>query len=254
VRAVAAALPRSLQRGRIGRQFADQFPSEEQAMPRRTRIGWVGPLLVVGLWGQVASAGSDTTAVSSAIVMPGGPRSGANGKNYLNAQGKKTSPDGQYASFGVIDFTVPADLGQVTKVKGLTLTLTQSVPAFAHDGGVKFYLTTDTRTDTNAPAPKATPTLKFDTSTPDGLGNQLTPRYPAGSGKFTKKMTGELDTFSLRVEGEGEMYLRGELNRKGKIRILMVPDSDDVAATYFGAGNSSPSNRPKLAIDAEGGQ
>ena len=75
------------------------------------------------------------------------------------------------------------------------------------------------------------------------LGNQLSPRYPAGSGTFTKKKTGEVDTFSLRVEGEGEMYLRGELNRKGKIRILMVPDSDDVAATYFGAGNSSPSNR-----------
>jgi hypothetical protein len=208
-------------------------------------------MLFTGFLNQVASAGSDTTAASSAIVMPGGPRSGTNGKNYLNAQGKKTSPDGQYASFGVIDFTVPSDLGQVTKIKGLTLSLTESIPAFAHDGAVKFYLTTDTRTDTSAPEAKAAPALKFDASTSDGLGNQLTPRYPAGSGTFTKKKTGEVDTFSLRVEGEGEMYLRGELNRKGKIRILMVPDSDDVAATYFGAGNSSASNRPKLTIDAE---
>jgi hypothetical protein len=183
--------------------------------------------------------------------MPGGPRPGNNGKNYLNAQGKKTSPDGKYASFGVIDFAVPADLAQVSKIKGLTLTLTQAIASFAHDGSIKIYLTTDTRTDTKESSPQAPAALKFDPSTADGLGDQLAPRYPAGSGSFSKKETGKVDTFSLSVEGEGEKYLRGELNRHGKIRLILVPDSDEVAATYFGAGNASASNRPKLTIEMD---
>jgi hypothetical protein len=196
-----------------------------------------------------ARAGTDTRAFASAIVMPNGPRSGEPGKIYLNAQGKKSSSDGRYASFGVIDFHAPAELAQAGKIKGLTLSLVQSIPSFAKSGKVKFYLSTDTKTDIAAPAEGTTPALKFDMGSDDGLADQLKPRYTLGSGTFTKETNGHVDTFTLTLSDEAEAYLRSQLQKGANIRLIVAPDSDDVAATYCGASNATVTNRPKLSID-----
>ncbi|HEV3163173.1 MAG TPA: hypothetical protein VGZ22_03965 [Isosphaeraceae bacterium] len=198
----------------------------------------------------IAQAGSDISASASAIVMPGGPRSGTNGKVFLNAQGRKTTADGKYASFGVIEFQAPKD-AKVAKVKGLTITLVESIPSFARRGPIKFYLTTDTKTSLEPAEPPAKPALKFDTSSPDGLGDQLKPRFLLGSSQFVKDETGHADTYLLTIDGDAEAYLRGQCNSGGEIRLIVVPDSDDVAATYFGAGERNAANRPKLTMDSE---
>jgi hypothetical protein len=207
---------------------------------------WMGAIVILAVLSGSAQAGSETTAFASAIVMPAGPRNGDPGKIYMNAQGKKSTADGKYASFGVMDFHAPAGLSAVTKIKGLTLTLVQSVPAFAKNGKVKFYLSSDTKTDIATAEP---PAVKFDPAGDDGLGGQLKTRYAVGSGTFTKDMNGHIDTFALTLNGEAEAYLRGQLKNGGDIRLIMAPDSDDVAATYCGAATKEASNRPKLTID-----
>jgi hypothetical protein len=222
---------------------------EKPMMMPQCGIGrWVGALIILSLTAAGAQAASDTPAFASATVMPVGPRSGDPGKIYLNAQGKKSTPDGKFASFGVIDFHAPAG-PQAGKIKGLTLTLVQSIPAFAKNGKVKLYLTTDTKTAIAAVEAPAAPALKFDAASDDGLGDQLKTRYPVGSGTFTKDANGHIDTFPLTLNADAEAYLRGQLEKGGDIRLIIAPDGDDVAATYFGAGNQTPSNRPKLTIE-----
>jgi hypothetical protein len=216
-------------------------------MTSRQAMTWMVATLSLTAFATPARAATDATATDSATVLAAGPRSGNNGKNYLNAQGRKSGDEGKYASFGVIDFPAPAGGLKVGKVKGLTLTLTQSIPRFAKSGPIKFFLSSDTKTGLG---PDASP-LKFDPASADGLVNQLKPRWSLGSGTFTKDATGHVDTFPLTLDAEAESALREQWNRGGVLRLIVVPDNEDVAATYFGAGNATPSNRPKLTIDAE---
>jgi hypothetical protein len=46
----------------------------------------------------------------------------------------------------------------------------------------------------------------------------------------------------------GRTYLRGQLKAGGMILIVVVPDDEEVAATYFEAGSEPEGNRPRLAI------
>jgi hypothetical protein len=190
-------------------------------------------------------AGDDVIATGGATVLKTGPRTGNNGTIYFNIQGKASGEDGKYASFGVLDF--PAlrvyPNPKSGEVKGMTLTLVQSLAQFAKDGRVKFYLSADAN-------PGPTAALKFDGTTPDGLAEQLLPRHPLGKGTFTKVKTGQADSFALTLDDGARAFVKAQAARGGTIRIVVVPDDDTVAATYFGAGIATPANRPKLTIDA----
>jgi hypothetical protein len=203
------------------------------------RRRFLGILAIAACSAITVTAADDVVATGGATVMKTGPRAGNNGSNYFNIQGKASGEDGKYASFGVLDFPAP----KAGEVKGMTLTLVQSLAQFAKDGKVKFYLSADAN-------PGPTATLKFDAATPDGLAQQLLPRHPLGVGKFTKVKTGQADSFKLTLDDAGRAFLKGQLAGGKTIRLLVVPDDETVAATYFGAGNATPANRPKLTIDA----
>ena len=81
--------------------------------------------------------------------------------------------------------------------------LAQSVPRFAKDGGIKFFLAPDLD-------PKAE--LKFDAQTPDGVGGQIKPLHPLGSGAFKKVETGKTDSFSLVLDDVARDALPGVVN------------------------------------------
>jgi hypothetical protein len=198
-----------------------------------------------------AIAGDELTATRSIMVQKTGPRGGDNGSKYFNIQGKQNGEDGKYASYGILEFAVPKPAAKVDRVKGMTLSLTQSVARFAKDGKVRFYLTTDTSTELGPRDESAIPTVKFDDSGPDAVGTQLSPRHPVGSGDFTKQETGRVDTFTLTLDDNAQAYLKGRMAEGGTIRLIVVPDSDDVAATYAGAGNLTPTTRPRLTIDVD---
>jgi hypothetical protein len=199
----------------------------------------LGILAIAACSAVTAMAGDDVVATSGATLLKTGPRTGDNGSNYFNIQGKASGGDGKYASFGVLDFPAP----KVGEIKGLTLTLVQSIPQFAKDGKVKFYLSADAK-------PGPTATMKFDATTPDGLAEQLLPRHPLGAGKFTKVKTGQADSFTLTLDDGARAFVKAQASKGGTLRIVVVPDDETVAATYFGAGNATPANRPKLTIAA----
>lgn len=186
-----------------------------------------------------ATAG-EVPASKSLTVQQGGPRAGKPGEANFNVEGKKNGDGGKYASFGVLEFPARDVVGD-GKPAGLDLTLTQSIARFSVDGPLKFYLATG---DLDGKA------LKFDMTGTDGLGSQAASKRPLGSGSFKKAETGKADTVSLTLDDEAKAFLAERAAKGGTVTILVVPDDETVAATYFGAGADDASRKPKLKARA----
>jgi hypothetical protein len=177
-------------------------------------------------------AGEEVVASKSLTVQPSGPRSGDAGRKYFNIQGKDNE---RYASFGVLVFEIPKEIQDQT-VKGVTLTLVQSIPQFAKDGAIRFFLASEVD---NASA------LKFDPNAADGVGSQVKSLRPLGSGDFKKIETGKTDSFSLTVDDAA----RQQIAKGGKLYLVIVPADGAVAATYFGASETDKEKSPRLTLD-----
>jgi hypothetical protein len=91
--------------------------------------------------------------------------------------------------------------------------------------------------------------LKFDVKNAAGLAGQLAPLIELGSSAFKKVETGQVESFAFTLSDEAEAFLRSRLESDGKVRLVIVADDDDVAATYFGAGAETEENRPKLILE-----
>ncbi len=183
-------------------------------------------------------------ATNNATVQPGGLRNTPNGLRFFNVEG---SANNTFASFGVIDFQAPANTN-VASISSLTLRLTQDNAGFTRNGGLRFFLTQDTTTNDVPGASGSTNTaLTFQAaSSPNGIGNQLSPNFALGTGIFTQGTTGTngsgtVDTFTFNFAATSALatYLRNQINTRGDIRIIVAPDDANVAATYAGATNSS---------------
>src|SRR5712672_3227163 len=70
-------------------------------------------------------------ASDNATVQPAGPRTGANGKAFFNMEGS-TAGGASFSSFGVADFTFPAQA--VTGITSISLQMAQSNAAFSAMG------------------------------------------------------------------------------------------------------------------------
>jgi hypothetical protein len=195
---------------------------------------------------EVALADTVIHASDNATIQPGGPRTGTNGKVFFNAEG---SSNNTFASFGVADFQTPAG---VTFAAGetLSLTLTQSNASFTHNGGLLFYLSSDTTTSLQ---PGTSP-LSFNASAlPAGLGSQLATTYLLGTGIFTEVADGHADVFSFTPTGAALAYLTTEIDTAGVIRLIMAPGDGTVSATYAGFSNTTPSTPgPELTLSGVG--
>ena len=177
-------------------------------------------------------AGVEVVASKSLTVQPSGPRSGDAGSKYFNIEGKDNE---KYASFGVLVFEIPKEI-QDKKVKSVTLTLVQSIPKFAKDGAIRFFL---------APDLDAAGDLKFDPNAPDGVGSQIKSLHALGSGNFKKIETGKTESFSLTVDDA----VRERIAKGGKLCLVIVPADSAVAATYFGANEDAKDKSPRLTLD-----
>ena len=185
-------------------------------------VSWSGPV----------RSSEEIVASKSLTVQPNGPRAGDGGSKYFNIQGKDKE---RYASFGVLVFEIPKEI-QDKKVKTVTLTLVQSVPSFAKDGAIRFFL---------APDLDATQVLKFAPNTSDGVGSQIKSLLPLGSGNFKKIETGKTESFSLALDDAA----RGQIAKGGKLCLVIVPADGAVAATYFGANEADKEKSPQLTLD-----
>jgi len=179
-----------------------------------------------------SQAGVEVVASKSLTVQPSGPRSGDAGSKYFNIEGKDNE---KYASFGVLVFEIPKEI-QDKKVKSVSLTLVQSIPKFAKDGAIRFFL---------APDLGAKEDLKFDHSAPDGVGNQIKPMRALGSGNFKKDETGKTESFTLTVDDAAQ----GQIAKGGRLCLVIVPADAAVAATYLGASETDKEMSPRLTLD-----
>jgi hypothetical protein len=179
-----------------------------------------------------ARAGVEVIASKSLTIQPGGPRPGQEGTKYFNIEGKDNE---KYASFGVLVFEIPGGVANA-KVKGMTLTLTQSIPQFAKDGAIKIFL---------APELDAAAELKFDATAPDGVGARIRPLHALGRSAFKKLETGKIESHSLAVDDA----VRERIAKGGKLCLVIVPADPTVAATYFGANENAKEQSPKLTFE-----
>jgi hypothetical protein len=177
-------------------------------------------------------AGEEVIASKSLTVQPSGPRSGDAGSKYFNIEGKDNE---KYASFGVLVFDIPKQI-QDKKNKNLTLTFVQSIPRFAKDGAIRFFLAADL---------DATKDLKFDVNAPDGVGDQIKSLRPLGSGNFKKLETGKTESFSLTIDDA----VQRQIAKGGQLCLVIVPADLMVAATYFGASETDKEKSPRLTLD-----
>jgi hypothetical protein len=188
-----------------------------------------------------ARADTITLASNNATIQPGGPRGGANGKNFFNIEG---SSNGVFASFGVVDFQLASGT-TFTLGDALSISLTQANASFTHNGLLAFYLTTDTTTSIE---PTTSP-LHYDVANlPTGLGSQLNTKFLLGVAPFMEVADGQTDTFSFIPTGAALSYL-ATING-GKLRLLIAPDDPTVAATYAGFSNAEFQG-PAVSIVAE---
>jgi hypothetical protein len=211
-----------------------------KALSNRQAI--IGIAALSTMLGHPAIAAIEVTASRSLTVQATGPRPAPGGTNYFNVQGNKNE---KFASFGVLVFRLPKSEVQENEViKGLDIAFVQSIPRFAKNGKLKFFLVPalDQEKDFEAK-------VKFDPKSANGLGDGVFKvLHPLGAGTFNQMKTGHTDTFSITADEAGRKYLREQLRAGGEVIIVVVPDDDDVAATYFGAGNETPANRPRLII------
>ena len=105
----------------------------------RTRSILIAACFLATLIVTPAFAGTEVVATKSLTIQPNGPRQGDAGSKYFNIEGKDNE---KYASFGVLVFEIPKEV-QDKKVKDMTLTLVQSIPKFAKDGAIRFFLAPD---------------------------------------------------------------------------------------------------------------
>lgn len=184
-------------------------------------------------------------ATNNATVQPNGPRTGVNGKRFFNIEGNNF---GSFASFGVVDFNA-ADFGlsrPVADITGITLKLYDAPASFSADGRVRFWLSADTTTDIE---PGTSP-LRFDaTALPDGVGNQLAPLYLLGEGTYTKGTAGNEFSYALSLPAAAKALLITRMNAMGRIRLVVTPAEDSVAATYGGYNHANiPPPRLELTV------
>lgn len=203
-------------------------------------------VLLAGLIIEVQAASIE--AFDNATVQPGGPRTGANGKNFFNVEG---SSFGNFASYGVIRFDVngvkadfDATFGSgAWVVDSIALSLTQSNAGFTNDGAVSIYFTTD---DTTSIAPGVSP-LAYPFSG-DFSDAQIVKGY-----QFTEVSSGTLETHTLYQRGgsnaSGGNALAADLAGDQTITLALVDASPDVAATYAGYSNSTFAG-PTLVVTA----
>jgi hypothetical protein len=211
-------------------------------LARCQAIAWYFALMAAP--GLTALAEIKATATRSLTVQPAGPRQGEAGSRYFNVEGVKKE---RYASYGVLVFEVPKGEDRAVAVETMRLRLVQSNARFTQDGKVRFFLA--------EPADRGTDPLaglKFEAGSPGGVARDaFKALHPLGSGTFKKVETGHADTFELKPDEAGKRDLRDRLKAGGTILIVAIPEEEEVAATYFGAGSEPEGNRPRLIIDEE---
>lgn len=206
---------------------------------------------LVGISSLASAAAVNATPTANATVQPAGPRTGANGVNFLNIEGANFN---NFASYGVLDFTAPASGfgGNVTGINSLTFSLTQSNAGFSAAGPVNVYLAADRTTSISNAGGSP---LIFDPALGGGEGiadgGQLGDLEFIGAINYAVVSNGTVDSLIVSsFSAIAEQRLIDAINDNGLVRLVVTPGETSTAATYGGIGHNNEAFRPALAIDA----
>ena len=167
---------------------------------------------------------------------------------FFNVQGD----DDAFTVYSLVDFDT-SSIGQVSAINSLSLELAQSNTFFSANGGLEFFLASDTR------AVDLTDTARFISDQANGgantgeavVGNSFGVLFPLGNGTFNATATGDVDTVLFSLDAAGEAFAISQINSGGLLRIIATPADADVQATYSGAGSIlAPPSPPVLNLNA----
>ena len=153
---------------------------------------------------------------------------------FFNVQGD----DDAFTVYSLADFDT-SSIGEVSAITGLTIELTQSNPSFSADGGLEFFLASDTR------AVGLADSARYISAQASGgantgeavVGNAFGTLFPLGTGTYTETATGDVDTIVLSLNAAGEAFAISQIKGGGLLRIIATPADVNVQATYSGAGS-----------------
>ncbi len=153
---------------------------------------------------------------------------GAVDQAFFNVQGD----DDAFTVYSLVDFDT-AGLGTVAGIQSLGFDLTQDNAFFSADGGLEFFLASDTRAvDLNDSARYIT---DGDNVGSEVVGSAFGTLFSLGTGTYTQTNTGDLDAFTLSLDASGEAFAVSQINSGGLLRIIATPGDLGVQATYSGA-------------------
>lgn len=234
--------------------FTDTEMEDDTMMRRQNWFLSVAAIAVAALAASTAQAQNYYVglAADNATVQPAGPRPGANGKRFFNVEGRDNMA---FASYGVVEYNV-ADFGlpgQVTDTTFIMMLFQQSNAAFTTDGVVRFYITENTATSIQPPTPPDPPAVTFDNTDQTGLGTQLQPRHEIvdliSGGQFIEQKGEAYDVYFFILDGAAKTYFINQLNTGSKVRFVVAPGDEAVAATWAGATNET-ALPPLIIFDA----
>ncbi len=109
-------------------------------------------------------------------------------------------------------------------------------PNFSADVTGCFWLSEDTATDIE---PGTSPLRWEATALRDGVGTQVSPMHLLGTGAYVKTANDTQSVYALSLPAAAKPYLLAQINSAGKIRLVVTPAEDTVAATYAGYNNAN---------------
>ena len=147
---------------------------------------------------------------------------------FFNVQGD----DDAFTVYSFADFDTTG-IGSVTGITNLVFDLTQSNAFFTADGGLEFFLASDTRAvDLTDPARYIS---NGSNTGADVVGTSFGTLFSLGTGAFVETATGDLNSFGLTLDAAGEAFAVSQINSGGLLRIIATPDDLGVQATFSGA-------------------
>lgn len=185
----------------------------------------------------------------NATVQAAGPRSGTNGKSYLNIEG---SVNGTSASFGVIDF-YSGDFtmnGSAQTINSITLSAVGGGPvqSWYASGPLNVYLVDDAESSIQPGS-----TLIYDSTDPtgEGVNGQLGGMHLLGAINYSsaQSLTGYTNFTLTGFDASTSALLASDLNNNDDIRIVITPGNANVGAGWEGQSGTPALIWPTLSIN-----
>lgn len=170
---------------------------------------------------------------------------------YLDVEGNASGANANsvpYETFGVLDFANLTAPKSGASISNVSLSITDSPFSATAPGTIDIYLASNTTANTG---------LKYDTTTPNGIGSQLGTLYSLGAFQYTGQSTkttpapnpATVYNYSLALSSAAQFQFLNELNA-GTVRLALGADSSTptMVGSFAGAAGGGGTAFPTLSF------